>query len=190
MYQVTRQDAADALGVSTRSVDRYIKSGKLRSEKRWKIIYIHQWDIDAIIGTTKSEPEVIIPQKKPKQSSTPPDPISQAPSVRESSGALEKIYADLRSEIQKKDSIIQTLSIQLGEAKEIAKNSVSLVEFKKSQFLLEESKWYLHKEVADIKDKKQELEEKLKYEKSTNYILIGFILVLFIILGLVWFLKI
>jgi predicted site-specific integrase-resolvase len=41
MYNITRADAAEKLGVSTRSVDRYVKSGKLRSKKEGKIIYIH-----------------------------------------------------------------------------------------------------------------------------------------------------
>jgi excisionase family DNA binding protein len=40
MYKYTRQEAADMLGISTRSVDRYIKSGKLRSKKDGKIVYV------------------------------------------------------------------------------------------------------------------------------------------------------
>jgi hypothetical protein len=57
-----------------------------------------------------------------------------------SSTSLEPIYSDLREEIRKKDDVIQTLSLRLGKAEEIAKNSVSLIDYKKSQFLLEESK--------------------------------------------------
>ena len=43
MYTYTRQDAADFLWISTRSIDRYIKSGKLRSKKEWKIVYLTSW---------------------------------------------------------------------------------------------------------------------------------------------------
>jgi len=67
---------------------------------------------------------------------------------------------------------------------------VTLVEFKKSQFLLEESKGYLGREVEDIKEAKDDLEKKLKYEKSTNYILITFVVILFLTLAFVWFVKI
>ena len=45
MYTTTRQAAADILGISTRSVDRYVKAGKLRCKKEGKIIYIHTQDI-------------------------------------------------------------------------------------------------------------------------------------------------
>ena len=42
LYTLTRQEASDTLNISTRSTDRYIKSGKLRSEKRGKIVYVHE----------------------------------------------------------------------------------------------------------------------------------------------------
>jgi len=40
MYKYTRQEAAKKLKISTRSVDRYIKAGKLRSQKDGKIVYV------------------------------------------------------------------------------------------------------------------------------------------------------
>ena len=98
----------------------------------------------------------------------------------QSRATLEKIYLDLRSELQAKDRTIQDLSIRLGQAQEIAKNSVSLIEFKKSQFLLEESKGHLSHELEEAKRAKLELQQKLKYEKSTNYILIVFCVILVI----------
>jgi len=186
MYNITRQEAASILWISTRSVDRYVKAGKLRAKKDGKIIYIHEWDVQSIGWQSPSKQEVIMPTEK----SAPQKSPSVVSTTKESGWTLEKIYADLRSEIQKKDTLIQNLSLQLWEAKEIARNSVSLVEFKKSQFLLEESKWYLNKEVSHIKEDNEELQQKLKYEKTTNYMLIGFVIVLFITLGLVWFIKI
>jgi hypothetical protein len=90
----------------------------------------------------------------------------------QSRATLEKIYLDLRGEIQTKDKAIQDLSIRLGQAQEIAKNSVSLVEFKKSQFLLEESKGHIANENSSLKDQSAELSQKLKYEKTTNMILL------------------
>lgn len=54
--------------------------------------------------------------------------------------SLSHIYADLRKEIEKKDELLQNLAVRVGRAEEIAKNSISINDFKKSQFLLEESK--------------------------------------------------
>jgi len=168
MYSITRQDAADILWVSTRSVDRYVKSWKLRSQKDGKIIYIHSEDIE---NTERKSREFFENQSE-----------TRVQKATETPAALEKIYHDLRSEIKIKDQAIQDLSLKLGQAQEIAKNSVSIVEFKKSQFLLEESKWHLSGELSELKREKEALGQKLKYEKSTNYLLIWFCIIL--LLGL------
>ncbi|MGB2110758.1 MAG: helix-turn-helix domain-containing protein [Patescibacteria group bacterium] len=49
MYKYTRQEASEMLGISTRSVDRYIKSGKLRSKKDGKIVYVKGSDVEALM---------------------------------------------------------------------------------------------------------------------------------------------
>jgi len=134
--------------VSTRSIDRYIRGGRLRSKKEGKIIYINDNDIENLKNGSEKQ-EVIIPQKVDKENRQEiretKKEISQKDenTKSESKEVLESIYQDLKQEIQKKDEIIQNLSIQLGKAEEIAKNSISLMEFKKSQFLLEESKGHL-----------------------------------------------
>ena len=201
MYTFTRQQAAEKLKVSTRSVDRYIKSGKLRSTKEGKIIYIHSQDIENLSQDTNLwQPEVIVQERQNSYSTQNSyqsqaqdrDPLRDVRVAEDPSSAvaLQKIYIDLRGEIKQKDQAIQDLSIKLGQAQEIAKNSVSLVEFKKSQFLLEESKGHLSQELSSLRDTSNELREKLKYEKSTNYILIAFCIVLVLVIGFVWFLKI
>jgi len=193
MYNITRQEAAETLGISTRSIDRYIKAGKLRSQKQGKIIYIHKWDIDTLNGDSSSRQEVIIPKKEETnstQNATQESTTSVSAEVWAQSRAIEKIYLDLRNEIQKKDATIQQLSVELGQAREIAKNSVSLIEFKKSQFLLEESKTHLNKEMEDLETETQELKKELKYEKGTNFLLIAFVVVLLGTLAFVWFIKI
>lgn len=196
MYKHTRQEAADILSMSTRSIDRYIKSGKLRSKKVGKIIYIHSQDIENLGSFDEiSKAEVILPQEKAqyfekkKQQETIHTEEKSAVS-KNTSATLEKIYLDLRSEIKQKDITIQELSLKLWQAQEIAKNSVSVIEFKKSQLLLEESKNHISEELHELKEKNGELVQKLKYEKSTNYILISLFVVLFIGIGLIWFLNI
>jgi len=197
MYSVTRQDAAEILWVSTRSVDRYIKAWKLRSKKDGKIIYIHREDIENISGESESsKAEVIMPQeKKQSYSESKSDFESQKTQSSQivdaqSRATLEKIYLDLRSEIQTKDKAIQDLSIRLWQAQEIAKNSVSLVEFKKSQFLLEESKWHIASENSALKDKATELAQKLKYEKTTNMILLWTVVLWIIIIVFLLFIQV
>ncbi|MCP4523246.1 MAG: helix-turn-helix domain-containing protein [Candidatus Gracilibacteria bacterium] len=183
MYKYTRQEAAELLGISTRSIDRYIKSGKLRSKKDGKIVYVKGSDVDTLLGGGKTQ-EVIVP-KKPKEEKT-----IITKKQTESSPMLETIYSDLKNEIKNKDNTIQELSQKLGRVEEIAKNSVSLIEFKKSQFLLEESKGHLGHKVDELKKSKEQLKSELKYEKTTNLILIIFVLVLLVVAAAVWFYNI
>ena len=183
MYNSTRQEAADTLWISTRSVDRYIKSGKLRAQKRGKVVYVNENDIQNIAGWNTTKQHVII-EKWSSQSTS-----NQVVTPSQSAG-LDQVYSDLREEVKKKDAVIQELSMRVGRAEEIAKNSVSLVDFKKSQFLLEESKNSLGEEVWNLQEKTKELEKDLKYEKNTNIILIIFVVILLVISGVIWFLKI
>ena len=106
MYSITRQEAAEILGVSTRSVDRYIRAGKLRSKKDGKIIYINKSDIDNLMSGGKTQQEVIVPTKQKAEEKT-------INTVSNSTGNLERIYLDLREEIKKKDNTIQELALRL-----------------------------------------------------------------------------
>ena len=184
MYKYTRQEVADRLSISTRSVDRYIKAWKLRAKKEGKVVYVKWSDIEILLSGSSVKQEVIMPNVPVEEKTI------QKKSEHMSAWSLDSIYKDLRQEIGKKDEIIQKLSINIWRAEEIAKNSVSLIEFKKSQFLLDESRWYLNKEIEDLKSSNEKLNWDLKYEKTSNILLIIFVIALLIISGTVWFMQI
>ena len=189
MYTITRQEAADLLGISTRSIDRYIKSWKLRSKKDWKVVYINNNDIENMKSWDIKKHEVIFPEDIKKDSkidvlweTTGLSTKSSNPSI-----SLEAIYIDLKKQISEKDSMIQDLSIKLWRAEEVASNSISLIDFKKSQFMLEESKSHLSTALWDMKKQKDKLERDVKYEKTTNIILSIFVLFLIVVAAVLWF---
>lgn len=189
MYKLTRQEVADKLNISTRSVDRYIKAWKLRSKKDWKVVYVKDDDVLNLTWWSEIKQEVIMDKK------TVDNNYSQSQKVATKSDenvawTLWAIYKDLKEEIKNKDQIIQNLAIRVWTAEEVAKNSVSLLDFKKSQYLLEESKDNLNKELENVKLEKSKLLTELKYEKTTNIILIIFVLILLAIAWTIWFLKI
>lgn len=191
MYKLTRKEAADLLNISTRSIDRYIKSGKIRTKKDWKVVCVNEEDIDKLRNSWESNQEVILPTKKEKLAdSNENEFVEEKVSTNKSLSVLDNIYEDLKNELNKKDFVIQDLSIKLWRAEEIAKNSISLIEFKKSQFLLEESKDFLSKEVTDLKHDRSRLLRDLKYEKWTNSILMIFILILIVIWIVIWFVNV
>lgn len=187
MFELTRQEAADKLNVSTRSIDRYIRSWKIRSEKQWKVVYVNSEDINNILWWSSVKQEVIMPKQ---DNPVEPQVNTTQVSTKQDNIALENIYNDLRWEIKKKDETIQDLSIQLWRAQEIAKNSVSLIDFKKSQFLLEESKWHLSSELDRLEKEKSSLANDLKYQKNSNMILIVFVILLIVISWIIFFINV
>ncbi len=189
MYKLTRKEASELLNMSTRSIDRYIKSGKIRIKKDGKTVYVNEEDINKLRNVWESNQEIILPTKKEKKN-IETDFIENEVTNEKSLSILDNIYTDLKNELNKKDSLIQDLSVRLWRAEEIAKNSISLIEFKKSQFLLEESKDFLSKELTDLKHDRHKLVRDLKYEKWTNNILIVFILVLIVIGIVIWFVNV
>jgi len=191
MYNLTRQDVADKLNISTRSVDRYIRSWKLRSKKDWKVVYVNSDDVESIVNSWDYQQEVIVEKKY--ESSQPANVEPEVKTVAkndENLWSLWTIYKDLKEEIQKKDQLIQTLAIRVWKAEEIAKNSVSLIDFKKSQYLLEESKQNIDKELSKLEKDKEKLSKDLKYEKNTNIIFITFLVVLLIVAVITFIVKI
>ncbi|MFC1797655.1 hypothetical protein ACFLY2_00130 [Patescibacteria group bacterium] len=53
-----------------------------------------------------------------------------------------------------------------------------MLDFKKSQYLLEESKEGLNKNVEELEREKERLAGELKYEKNSNIMLIIFVVIL------------
>lgn len=187
MYKLTRQEVADKLNISTRSVDRYIKAWKLRAKKEWKVVYVKKSDVDHFLWWWEKKQEVIIEHKVINNNEEKKEVVKRDENV---STTLWTIYKDLKEEIGKKDQLIQTLAMRVGKAEEVAKNSVSLLDFKKSQYLLEESKEGLNKNLWELEKEKERLESELKYEKNSNIILIIFVVVLLLVAGTIWFMKI
>ena len=100
------------------------------------------------------------------------------------------IYQDLRQEIKQKDEIIQELSIRVGRSEEMVKNSVSLIDFKKSQFLLEESKDNLSEELKKSEQARKISQKELQHEKTTNMFLIIALIILLVVASILWFTEI
>ena len=196
MYNIHRTEASEMLNISTRSLDRYIKSWKIRAKKTWKTVFINSEDIKNILWWNQDTAKVIITKAgdfenktwNTKEEST--TGIVKKSDYDKVSATFEKVFTSLRDDIKTKDEKIQELSIRLGRAEEVADSSISLVDHKKSQFLIEESKNYLNKEVSDVTNEKNKLSNELKYEKTTNKLLIAFVIILLIAVTIVWFMQI
>jgi len=188
-YTLTRQEAADLLEISVRSVDRYVKSWKIRSEKRWKSVYVNDNDVKNIHSNSESTPIIIsTPNKKPENKEQfESKKIVKKNEYEKITNTFENIYTDLRNQIDKKDKIIQEMSIEIGVSREQVKQSISVSEHNRSQMLLEESKTHISKQMNNLSDEKEKLKKELIDEKFDKKVLITFVFILLAISAYFWF---
>ena len=192
-YTLTRQDAADLLEISVRSVDRYIKSWKIRSEKRWKSVYVNDNDVKNLHSNTEATPIIIDSsnkkneEKKQQFSSKNISTKRDAENFDKITKTFENIYTDLRNQIEKKDKIIQEMSVEVGVSREQVRQSISVSEHNRSQMLLEESKTHIAKQMNNLSEEKKKLEKDLKDEKFDKKVLITFVFILLALAAYFWF---
>lgn len=185
MYNLTRQEAADLLKMSTRNIDRYIKSGKIRHKKEGKTILVNSDDVNKMLWWNKINQEIIVNKKEVKEE-TSKDIVVKT----ENSRQVDFIYTDLKKIIEEKDRKIENLTYTIAKVEENLKNSITMVEFKKSQFLLEQSRESLEKDLEMEKKKNEELEVKIKKENKMSMIFVSVAIVALILLVIVWFIKV
>ncbi len=185
MYTTTREEAALKLWLSTRSIDRYIRNWKLRSQKVWKIVYINEEDIENFINGD-SKKQVILTQENMNIE-------PQTHSLKKENDSWKdfvQIFSMLKEEIDKKDNEIKDLTFKIGKMEEVVKSSISVIEFKKNQYLLEESKKSMATSLEEATKQLEEKKVELKQERKNNFILLSLILILFIALIIVWVVSI
>ncbi len=182
-YSVSREDAAVQLQMSTRSVDRYIRRGKLRAKKVGKMVWIHGQDLDVIKnrgwqsnydqGGETSLPAVVA------------DPLA---SVAKPSADVASILETLDKKLEEKDQLIQDLTYRLGKAEIELKNSVPLVDHKKVAFLLEDAKRNLDHERNEMENKMEDLSRAVRSSSTVNMLLLAAVLAALSTMGYMWFL--
>lgn len=170
-FAIDRVEAARRLSVSTRTVDRHISAGRIRTKRIGKKMFLHEEDVELIRQTegadTTEEYIVIDESEKPEQEivarkvsrETLPVAYSDGPNYIELYQKAEKLIA-------KKDETIQDLAYRLGKAEVELKNSIPLTEYKKTTFLLESAKAKTDADATLLSTKLSTLEKEITKRNS------------------------
>ncbi len=161
VFTLSREDASKMLGVSTRTVDRYIHSGKIRTKRDGKLIMLHKDDVShAKNGGTQTEYEVLAP--KP----------TLVPSIGyDPREAQNEILRTLETVIREKDALIQELTFKLWKMESDIMNTVPKLEHKKAMIALEEANSSRMRDMDMIAETKRNIESKYQREKLISTIL-------------------
>ena len=174
VYSIWREEAAKQLGMSTRTVDRYIRKGKIRSRKVGKLIMLHKDDVNVLVnGGVQQDYEIVTPETKK---------VSKEASTQMSSSTNGDLFEILNSKMQEKDDLIQELSYKLGKMETELKNSIPKLEHRKATLLLEESQHKRAEDTAQLKETNRVLWTQLSREKNLSTVMIILAFVLFMIM--------
>jgi excisionase family DNA binding protein len=178
VYSISRENAAVVLGISTRTIDRYIKSGKLSYKKVANKVLLNKNEIDKLkedfallhqemgselIGNSSSSEMEI---QSTISSSTPKtnrggDDIS----LDEKIDKFFMIFNEKEKQMEDKNKIIFMLQQRIGELEVKIQNMVALPDYttEKQNALIEKEK---------LENKIQELKNNLKSERIKNIVYI------------------
>jgi excisionase family DNA binding protein len=177
-YTVSRDEASKMLGVSTRTIDRYIAAGKLRSKREGKTIMLHTDDVKKYqAGGGEQKDYEVLP---PKPVAMPAISYDPRESQNEILHAIEKV-------IKEKDMIIQELTFKIGKMEGEIAHSVPKLEHKKSLLALEEAHANRMHDMDLMVLAKEDIEKKLQKERMLSTILMIGILILLVASGFLIF---
>ncbi len=137
---ITREEAADCLGVSTRTLDRYVRKKILKSHRRGRRTMFLRLDVESVIETPTPQSHVVSEVQETL-------PTKQDPDI----AALVSLTTKMHHELQQKESEISRLHFQLGKYQEISKNSIPLLEAKNKERIDEKQITTLKREVRSVR---------------------------------------
>ncbi len=189
-FSIDRAEAAQRLGVSTRTIDRHIQLERIRTRRIGKRMFLEEDDIETLrnLDPSRREETYEVIHDTPKKSKNMPDNDIVIHSSIDTQALTEftRIYDEAKRVIAKKDEIIQDLSYRLGKTETELKNSVSLVEYKKATFLLESAKTKNDEDKVDLSGKIENMEKEIN-KRNSALIALTLLFVLVLAFSIVFF---
>jgi len=174
----SRSQAADLLGISTRTLDRYLKAKKIKSKEIKGHVRIYQTELEKLaeeIGKKIiTEENIITPVQKQAKSK---EIISH--SIHGHDLIYKNLYEETKAELKDAYGQLQMVNYQLGQFEEKLKNSVPLLAQKNEEKELETAK-------QDLEKKSQEIEQKLKIERLNKWIFAILLFGILILQPILW----
>ncbi|MDD5376925.1 MAG: helix-turn-helix domain-containing protein [Candidatus Gracilibacteria bacterium] len=182
-YTIDRNEGAKILSCSTRTIDRYISAGKIRSKRIGKKVYLHDEDIRIIQNGGIQEDYIVLDSEGQVMVSHEDSTFTRRPVMVD----YKQLFDDAQKSIERKDTLIQELSYRAGQAEAELKNSISMIEYKKATMLLESSKMHSEEEKKNLDKKIGEITMDLEQKNTTNIVLMILVSILFIVAVILWF---
>jgi excisionase family DNA binding protein len=185
-FSLDRDGASRRLGVSSRTIDRHIQAGRIRTRRIGKKMYLEEDDIEAIRMADPARREEDYTIVESTEERKIPEIVNSNTDIIDPKqnnitlAEIVRIYEDARSLIAEKDATIQTLSYKLWKIETELANSIPAMEYKKTTFLLESAKSKSDSDAETLTKKITTLESEVNKRNSA---LITLVILFILVLG-------
>ncbi len=181
-YTVTRNQAAALLWVSTRTIDRYVKSGKLSYKKVANKVILNEEELRILQNEFSSlRQEVSTELIWEKDSSLSVRPVTNISSIDEKLDKFYLIFQEKDKQIDEKNKIIFMLQQRIGELEAKIQTMIALPDYNKEKQQAIEEKRMLEEKLAKLK-------ARVKEQETKTYVVIIFAII-FIIIARYFYVK-
>lgn len=115
---LTREETAQFLQISTRTLDRYVRKKILKPRKDGRRTVFRRVEVEALAETPGEQPHIVSESKSKETSPDTPD---------KNILALANLAQEMHRELKEKDEQIANLNYELGKYQEMSKNSIPLL---------------------------------------------------------------
>lgn len=181
-YTVTRNQAASMLWVSTRTIDRYVKSGKLSYKKIANKVILNEEELRILQNEFSSlRQEISTELIWEKDSSITVKPVTDMTTLDEKLNKFYLIFQEKDKQIDEKNKIIFMLQQRIGELEAKIQTMVALPDYNKEKQQAIEEKRILEEKLAKMKSK-------VKEQETKTYIVLIFAII-FIVIAWLFYMK-
>ena len=181
-YTITRNQAASLLWVSTRTIDRYVKSGKLSYKKIANKVILNEEELRILQNEFSSlRQEVSTELIWEKNSSISIRPVNDMSTIDEKLDKFYLIFQEKDKQIDEKNKIIFMLQQRIGELEAKIQTMIALPDYNKEKQQAIEEKRILEEKLTKLKAKVREQETK-------TYVVLIFAII-FIVVACLFYMK-
>ena len=175
-YTVARETAAETLGISTRTLDRYIKRGKLRTKSvGGRNVLIHEKDLAQFarkLSGGKSRPAKRTTHSMKREFEGEAVEVATE-NVEEK--VFRELYEEANKDLKTKQEKLEAASFRVGQLEAQLKSSVPLLEFKQRE--------------ETLRGESVRLKERLITEILKSWVFLGLAIASTLVAGILGFLM-
>lgn len=180
-YTVTRTQAAALLWVSTRTIDRYVKSGRLSYKKIANKVILNEEELKILQNEFSSLRQEISTELIWDKNTISVKPVKDITTIDEKLDKFYLIFQEKDKQIDEKNKIIFMLQQRIGELEAKIQTMIALPDYNKEKQQAIEEKRILEEKLAKLKTR-------VKEQETKTYVVLIFAII-FIIVAWLFYMK-